>query len=825
MSKLDQQLAKDISQFYDDPLGFVMYSFAWSEGQLEQYTEPRKWQKEYLNDLGKKIRERGFDGVNAVEPIRKAIASGHGIGKLNCYNMELATPRGLTTWGELKQGDYVFGADGKPTKITNTKHYSGVPIYRVKFDDGSYTDVSSGHLWNVRGRQERRKKLDTWRTLETIELLELGVKRSNGKSEARQWEIPIQEPAEFEKRQVKIHPYLMGVWLGDGSKLKPEYTKPHKEVADKVRSFGYDVVDRTDGKTKYITGQSKNFMHYDVFNCGSHERYIPDDYKYNTIENRLELFKGLCDTDGEVHKSGSIGYSTTSKRLADDVIWLSRSLGCKSMLHKTVKKPFYYKDNEKVHCKDCYRITINAPFNPFSIKHRKENFKVSEPRYLKRWIDSIEYVRQDDGMCIEVDNKDGLYLANDFIVTHNSALTAWIILWTMSTRPHCKGIVTSNTSDQLKTKTWSELGKWLKLSINEHWFEYSSGKGSMCIKHKKHPETWRVDAQTCREENSESFAGLHAANSTPFYIFDEASAIPDKIFEVAYGGLTDGEPMMLLFGNPTRNSGKFRECWRRDRHRWETQQIDSRTVDGTNKALLSEWIEDYGEDSDFVKVRVRGEFPNMSIMQFISNNDIDNAINRHLTPNQYKFAPVIIGCDPAWTGNDELVIYMRQGLYSKILSVIEKNDNDFEIAQHLCTLQDKYKADAVNIDAGYGTGIISAGRTLGRSNWNLVWFSGKALDKGCFNKRAEIIRDTRDWLKQGGSIEDDKGLIEELRSIETVPRADGKIQIESKDKIKKRIGISTNKLDALALTFSVNVMPKGATGNNVEVVSEFEPYD
>lgn len=405
-----------------------------------------------------------------------------------------------------------------------------------------------------------------------------------------------------------------------------------------------------------------------------------------------------------------------------------------------------------------------------------------------------------------------------------SALTAWIILFLMSTRPRSKGIITSNTSDQLKTKTWSELGKWLNLSLNKDWFEYSSGKGSMSIRHKSLPEVWRSDAQTCREENSESFAGLHSADSTPYYIFDESSAIPDKIFEVAYGGLTDGEPMMFLFGNPTRNTGKFRECWRRDRHRWNVRQIDSRTVEGTNKELLTEWVQDYGEDSDFVKVRVRGEFPNQSAKQYISEELISGAIDKHLRPEQYKFAPVIIGVDSAWEGDDSICIYLRQGLYSKLLREIPKNDNDVTIAQIVANLQDEYKADAVVIDAGYGTGMFSAGKAMGRSNWFIIWFNASADNNAFFNKRAEMIGNVKEFLLQGGAIENDNDLIEEMRAVETVGRLDGKIQIVAKTVIKNIIGRSPGKLDALGLTFAVNVQPRGVTYNNVSVESEFDPY-
>ena len=107
-----------------------------------------------------------------------------------------------------------------------------------------------------------------------------------------------------------------------------------------------------------------------------------------------------------------------------------------------------------------------------------------------------------------------------------SVLVSWLIKFILDTRPHSKGIVTATTADQLRTKTWAELGKWHRMSLTEHWFDYNTGRGSMSLVHREYPEDWRCDAQTSKEENSESFAGLHAANSTPFYIFDEASGVP-----------------------------------------------------------------------------------------------------------------------------------------------------------------------------------------------------------------------------------------------------------------------------------------------------------
>lgn len=412
-----------------------------------------------------------------------------------------------------------------------------------------------------------------------------------------------------------------------------------------------------------------------------------------------------------------------------------------------------------------------------------------------------------------------------------SAITAWLVDWIMSTRPHAKGVVTANTGPQLESKTWAEIAKWTRRCITGHWFDVSTGKGSMRMTHKQHPESWRCDAQTCREENSESFAGLHAASSTPFYIFDEASAVPDAIWEVAEGGMTDGEPMWFAFGNPTRNTGRFKDCFGRFKHRWTTRQIDSRTVQITNKELIAGWVNDYGEDSDFCKIRVRGMFPSMSAKQFISVADVDAAFGRQLKPEQYNFAPKILTCDPAWEGDDMLEIGLRQGLKFQILRTIAKNDNDIQVANILANLEDEHQADAVFIDAGYGTGIKSAGDTMGR-DWVLVWFSEKPIDPGCLNKRAEMWKLARDWLKEGGAIDDkDHVLYNDLIGPETVPRSDGKIQLESKIDMKRRGLPSPGRGDALALSFAYPVHKKQrgsyrhGPGAHTQAAGDYDPYN
>lgn len=160
-----------------------------------------------------------------------------------------------------------------------------------------------------------------------------------------------------------------------------------------------------------------------------------------------------------------------------------------------------------------------------------------------------------------------------------------------------------------------------------------------------------------------------------------------------------------------------------------------------------------------------------------------------------------------------LVIAMRQGLKFDILYRIPKNDNDIMIATRIAALEDEHKADAVFIDGGYGTGIVSAGRTMGRA-WQIVWFSEKPLSEAYLNKRAEMWGLAKEWLSEGGAIPDDDDLFYDLIGPETVPRMDGKIQLESKDQMKRRGLISPNCGDALALSFARPVSARGAFGIN-----------
>lgn len=392
-----------------------------------------------------------------------------------------------------------------------------------------------------------------------------------------------------------------------------------------------------------------------------------------------------------------------------------------------------------------------------------------------------------------------------------SALTAWIILWIMSTRPHAKGIVTANTSDQLRTKTWGELGKWRSRCIVGHWFEYNNGRNSMSLYHKSDSESWRVDAQTCREENSEAFAGLHSATSTPFYLFDEASAVPDKIWEVAEGGLTDGSPMFFVFGNPTRNTGMFRECFRRYKNIWNCRQIDSRTAKMTNKKLINQWKRDWGEDSDFFRVRVLGRFPRAGDMQFIPGDIVFDAMKRG--PGRYLGDdPLICGVDLARGGDDNCMIGFRRGKDAKSEKTYripgEDSRDSMKVVSKLTMILDLHKPDVTFIDGGSMGGPICD--RLHQLGYHVVevGFGWDADNKKDYkNKTAEMGDRCRRWLLDGGAIPDDPQLEDELTCRDFWHNDKDQLVLEKKKDLKKRLKISPDWADQLYLTFA-QLVPK-----------------
>lgn len=405
-----------------------------------------------------------------------------------------------------------------------------------------------------------------------------------------------------------------------------------------------------------------------------------------------------------------------------------------------------------------------------------------------------------------------------------SALVSWLILWAMSTHEDTRGVATANTEVQLRTKTWPELAKWYRLLICRHWFTMTAT--ALYSVDPSHEKTWRIDAVPWSENNTEAFAGLHNAGKRIIVVFDEASAIPDIIWETTEGALTDADTEILwfVFGNPTRNTGRFRECFGRFRHRWMVRQVDSRTVRITNKDQIAQWVADYGEDSDFVRVRVKGVFPRAGSQQFIDLERVEEAQKREAA--HIPSDALVLGVDVARFGDDQTVICPRRGRDARTREWITLRGADtMQVAGRVAELAGQIKPDAIFVDeGGLGAGVVDRLKQLNVHGVIGVNF-GSAPDTvnpvadgvRVKNKRAEMWARMREWLRNG-AIPEDYELASDLTGVEYGYDADNAIQLERKEAMKKRGLASPDKGDALALTFAYPVQKDRAkTTRNLEL--------
>jgi hypothetical protein len=415
-----------------------------------------------------------------------------------------------------------------------------------------------------------------------------------------------------------------------------------------------------------------------------------------------------------------------------------------------------------------------------------------------------------------------------------SALVAMIILWAMATAPNTRGVVTANTETQLKTKTWVELGKWFHMFIARDLFTLTATQ----LFAKSQATDWRFDLVPWSERNTEAFAGLHNQGRRILVVFDEASAIPDIIWETTEGALTDADTQIVwtVFGNPTRNTGRFRECFPGQRFGkfWQTRQVDSRTVSFTNKDQFATWIDAYGEDSDFVRVRVRGVFPRTGEMEFISIDLVAEACVRE--PQSFSHDPFVIGVDVARYGDNESVIFFRKGRDAQTTPPIRLRGVSVpDLAARVSEAYLHYRADAVFVDGGgVGGGVVDCLRQLRVPCFDIQF--GSKPDGGLArgddgvryaNKRAEIWGAMREWLR-GGSIPADPDLRSQLVGPTYTFNLRNEIQLERKEDMRKRGLESPDLADALALTFSLPVAQTAYAGGEFPtkplVEHEYDPF-
>ena len=347
-----------------------------------------------------------------------------------------------------------------------------------------------------------------------------------------------------------------------------------------------------------------------------------------------------------------------------------------------------------------------------------------------------------------------------------STTVSMITLWAFFTFPDCRGVITANTETQLKTKTWAELGKWFNLC----WFSrefFTLNATSLISKDPERERTWRIDMIPWSKTNPQAFAGLHNKGKRMLMIFDEASEIEDIIWETAEGAFSDRDTQLiwLVFGNPTRNIGRFRECFEGGQHHefWHTTQIDSRTVPIYNVARAERLIKVYGEDSDYVRIRILGQFPRHGLMEFFSAAEIDAAMSREVYVDPQS--PMALGVDVARYGRNNSVLFPRKGRDARTTErKVFNGINTVELSNWVFDCWTQWHPDGIFIDGGgVGGGVVDQCRAKQLFVWE-IQFGAKDSITGTTNNntgekyanmRAAMHGALRSWLPGGALSKDD----------------------------------------------------------------------
>lgn len=351
-------------------------------------------------------------------------------GRAERLNSPIMTPDGVKLMGEIKVGDEVIGSNGNSINVIGVFPQGKKKIYRVTFSDKTFVECSGDHLWSTMTLNEKRHNKGY--SVKTTSEISNTVKNKHGQKIHR---VPILSgPVQFASKKITVDPYLLGVLLGDGNIRKGAVRlSVDEEIVTECQMRlpeGITIKNRGGCDFGLVSENGKNVLleqlyKFNLVGSKSYNKFIPEDYKYNSVNVRLELLKGIMDADGWVckHRSGAcrIQYCSTSKMLAEDVKFLVRSLGGYAYSRKLEYDEFdthVYNGHQIKHVHDSYVVDILISENPFKLLRKARMFHPNQK--AAKLISSVEYVGEHDCQCIQVDSQDHLYVTRGFTLTHNT---------------------------------------------------------------------------------------------------------------------------------------------------------------------------------------------------------------------------------------------------------------------------------------------------------------------------------------------------------------------------------------------------------------------
>lgn len=363
----------------------------------------------------------------------------NGVGKAQPLYSKIKTPGGWTTMGDIKVGDIVSTPDGKTAAVTRLFPQGKKPTYRFTFSDGRSTDACEDHLWKVFSHNFNLvSDVDNYRVLTTLELIEHREKHKDYKNKSTYYQyVPLLSGDGNPAIELPLDPYFVGAMLGDGYMKDVSFTSADDEVIENISNclpsdtiikkslhdtYGYNITNKTRVKERTVR---KRFRELNILECVSNTKFIPQIYKSASVDQRISLLQGLVDTDGYVGAQGCISITTVSFQLANDVVDVVRSIGGLATI-ATKDNCGYKKDGKFIKCQEAYSISImyHTPKLLSRLARKRDRLPRVDYQYKNRKlrIDSIEYIGDIESKCILIDHPEHLYITDDYVVTHNSAI-------------------------------------------------------------------------------------------------------------------------------------------------------------------------------------------------------------------------------------------------------------------------------------------------------------------------------------------------------------------------------------------------------------------
>ena len=377
---------------------------------------------------------------------------------------------------------------------------------------------------------------------------------------------------------------------------------------------------------------------------------------------------------------------------------------------------------------------------------------------------------------------------------------SWLALWWVFTHHHAKVVITAPTSAQLHDALLPEAKSWLKQSSDK--FKERFNIKADRIELASDPERNFISARTSRAEQPDALQGIHADHV--LLIADEASGVPEQVYEAAAGSMSAHHATMVLAGNPVRSTGYFYDTFHKLADRWSTFHVSCEETPRVSQEYIEECRLRYGEESNTYRVRVLGKFPRADDDTVIPQELVADAISRDVLPTE--FGPMVWGVDVARFGADASALCKRRGNAVTEPVRIWRNLDTMQLTGAIKAEYDSTEDTPLEIfvDAiGLGAGVADRLRELGLPAYAINVAESPALGKHYLNLRAELWYKAKSWLEaRDVRLPRDERLKMELVTVRYNYTSTGRVKIESKADLKKRGVASPDAADAFMLTFA-----------------------